>query len=85
MSVHPATHGLPHPRATTAACDVMPPRPVKMPSATYIPPMSSALVSSRTNMHGLSFERFASSAVNTMTPTAAPGDAGSPFATTFSA
>src|ERR1043166_3035653 len=38
------------PRATTAACEVMPPRVVRMPSAACIPWMSSGEVSTRTRM-----------------------------------
>ena len=38
------------PRATTAACEVMPPRVVRMPSAACMPWMSSGLVSTRTRM-----------------------------------
>ena len=38
------------PRATTAAWLVMPPRAVRMPWATAMPPMSSGLVSMRTRM-----------------------------------
>ena len=33
----PETHGLPMPRATTAACEVMPPRVVRIPSAACMP------------------------------------------------
>ena len=33
----PATQHLPIPRATTAACDVIPPRPVRIPCAATIP------------------------------------------------
>ena len=49
-SFAPATQHLPMPRATTAACDVIPPRAVRMPFAAAIPLMSSGLVSSRTRM-----------------------------------
>ena len=38
------------PRATTAACEVMPPRVVRMPSAACMPWMSSGVVSTRTRM-----------------------------------
>mmetsp|Transcript_40144 Transcript_40144/g.59100 ORF Transcript_40144/g.59100 Transcript_40144/m.59100 type:complete len:212 (-) Transcript_40144:1482-2117(-) len=41
----PDTHVLPHPRATTAACDVIPPRDVRMPAARCMPLTSSGLVS----------------------------------------
>ena len=46
----PQTAGRPMPRATTAACDVFPPRAVKMPCAATIPTRSSGLVSRRTRM-----------------------------------
>ena len=46
----PETQGLPMPRATTAACEVLPPRLVRMPCAWKKPWMSSGLVSSRTRM-----------------------------------
>ena len=41
----PQTQGLPIPRATTAAWEVIPPRAVIMPLATCIPLISSGLVS----------------------------------------
>ena len=40
-SAHPAIQHLPIPRATSAACDVIPPCSVKTPSATAIPARSS--------------------------------------------
>ena len=49
-AAHPATQGLPMPRATTAACDVMPPRAVRTPLALIKPWMSSAVVSGRTRI-----------------------------------
>ena len=78
----PATHGLPIPRATTAACDVMPPRVVKMPSAACMPPMSSGEVSTRTRMvlRPALLAASASAAEKTIAPVAAPGDAGKPVA-----
>mmetsp|Transcript_14086 Transcript_14086/g.33213 ORF Transcript_14086/g.33213 Transcript_14086/m.33213 type:complete len:403 (+) Transcript_14086:829-2037(+) len=80
MSVQPHTQGLPHPRATTAACDVIPPRCVRMPLAACMPPMSSAHVSVRTSSESLPsrFNARASSEWKTSCPTAAPGEAGSP-------
>ena len=39
---------LPMPRATTAACEVLPPRLVRMPAAAIMPSRSSGLVSRRT-------------------------------------
>lgn len=80
----PHTHGLPQPRATTAAWLVMPPRAVRMPSAACMPPTSSGDVSRRTRMtfSPCSCHCSASSAVKTTRPTAAPGEAGRPDATT---
>ena len=46
----PTTHGLPMPRATTAACEVMPPVAVRMPCAASMPWMSSGVVSLRTRI-----------------------------------
>ncbi len=46
----PQTHVLPMPRATTAACDVLPPRLVRMPCAAIMPGRSSGLVSRRTRI-----------------------------------
>ena len=46
----PATHGFPIPRATTAACDVMPPCAVSTPRAWMSPWMSSGVVSQRTRI-----------------------------------
>ena len=46
---HPATQGLPIPRATTAACEVIPPCAVRTPRAWISPWMSSGVVSQRTS------------------------------------
>ena len=46
----PQTQVRPIPRATTAACDVLPPRLVRMPRAATIPRKSSGLVSLRTRI-----------------------------------
>ena len=78
----PQTAVFPIPRATTAACEVLPPRLVKIPCAATMPPKSSGLVSRRTK---ITFSPFfeASKAFlesNTTAPTAAPGDAGMPRA-----
>ncbi len=82
ISLHPTTQGFPIPRATTAACEVIPPRAVRIPSAACIPPMSSGDVSSRTRitLSPRPAHASASSAVKTTRPTAAPGEAGSPRA-----
>jgi hypothetical protein len=78
MSPAPATQHLPMPRATTAAWLVMPPRLVRMPSAAFMPRMSSGLVSMRTRITFLpcSAQASASAALNTTWPTAAPGRGG---------
>jgi hypothetical protein len=78
----PHTHVRPMPRATTAACDVLPPRLVSTPAAAIIPPRSSGLVSRRTRITA-SPAAARSTAVaesNTAAPTAAPGDAARPLA-----
>ncbi len=80
----PATQHLPMPRATTAACDVIPPRAVRIPLAAAMPRMSSGLVSGRTRMTVLPSDAHAnaSCASNTTCPDAAPGEAGRPVAIT---
>src|SRR2546425_11742021 len=73
----PHTHVLPMPRATTAACEVLPPREVRMPAAAIMPLRSSGFVSRRTRITD-SPERDHLTAVyesSTTLPTAAPGDA----------
>ncbi|CAB4741073.1 unannotated protein [freshwater metagenome] len=73
------------PRATTAACEVFPPRLVRIPCAATIPTKSSGLVSRRTKITFLP-SREASSArfeSKTTAPTAAPGEAGIPRASSF--
>ena len=86
IASHPATHVFPIWRATTAAWDVIPPFAVRIPRATSIPWMSSGLVSLRTRI--TSFPSVAHStalsAWKTTAPVAAPGEAGSPLATTSS-
>ena len=78
----PHTAGRPMPTATTAAWLVLPPRAVMMPLAAIMPCRSSGVVSSRTRMTAspASPRRSASSAVSTMAPVAAPGDALTPVA-----
>ncbi len=78
----PHTHVRPMPRATTAACEVLPPREVRMPAAATMPDRSSGLVSRRTRM-----TLWPSSAHSTAVaeskaalPTAAPGEAFIPLA-----
>ena len=70
------------PRATTAACEVLPPRLVRMPRATTMPCRSSGLVSLRTRMTSspLSAHSTAVAESNTALPTAAPGEAFMPLA-----
>ena len=76
-SAHPATQGLPIWRATTAACDVAPPRAVRIPCATAMPWKSSGEVSTRTRttFSPRATHSTATSALKTARPTAAPGDA----------
>mmetsp|Transcript_40600 Transcript_40600/g.79489 ORF Transcript_40600/g.79489 Transcript_40600/m.79489 type:complete len:446 (-) Transcript_40600:1203-2540(-) len=85
-SWQPDTQVLPQPRATTAACEVMPPLLVRMPSAACIPLTSSGLVSARTRIAAppCALKASASSGVKTICPTAAPGEAGSPLPITRS-
>ena len=73
----PATQGFPICRATTAACEVMPPRAVSTPCACSTPWMSSGVVSHRTRITACSAlpRSSAVSASNTTAPTAAPGEA----------
>ena len=73
----PTTHGFPIPLATTAAWLVIPPFVVKIPTEEFIPWISSGLVSSLTKITFLPFSASISavSASNTITPTAAPGEA----------
>ena len=91
MVATPETHGKPHPRATTAACDVMPPFCVKKPFEACIPDTSSAEVSTRHKMTpSFGFAFFiakTSSEENATRPTAAPGLAAKPveiFASSYS-
>jgi hypothetical protein len=78
----PATQGLPMPRATTAAWLVMPPRRGQDARAACMPWMSSGLVSRRTRITFSPARACfsAASAVNTILPEAAPGEAGRPGA-----
>ncbi len=80
----PETHGLPIPRATSAACDALPPSAVRMPLAAWKPATSSASVKGRTRITSRpsSPAATASCAVNTIAPLAAPGDAATPSAST---
>ncbi len=76
IELHPLIQHLPIPLATTAAWEVIPPWIVRIPSARFIPSISSGDVSSLTRISPLPC--FTSFAVNTTLPLAAPGDAGSP-------
>ena len=49
----PATHGRPMPRATSAACEALPPSEVRMPRAAWKPATSSASVNGPHEDHGL--------------------------------
>src|SRR6201987_2736204 len=66
------------PRATTAACEVIPPRVVKIPSAACMPWTSSGEVSTRTRitLWPALLSASASSDEKTISPQAAPGEAG---------
>ena len=81
----PTTHGLPQPRATTAAWLALPPVLVRMPLARCIPATSSGDVSLRTSMIGslgyFSACATAASADSTTLPDAPPGLAAMPWAT----
>ena len=80
----PDTHGLPIPRATSAAWEALPPSAVRMPCAAWKPATSSASVNGRTRITArpASAAATASAAVNTISPLAAPGDAATPLAST---
>ena len=76
--------GRPMPRATSAACDALPPSDVRMPTAAWNPATSSASVKGRTRTTALPSRdcSTAAGAVNTIAPLAAPGDAATPRAST---
>ncbi len=78
----PHTQTLPIPRATTAAWLVLPPRLVSTASAAIMPGRSSGVVSRRTRTvcSPAAARRTASAESKTATPTAAPGEAGTPWA-----
>ncbi len=84
-SLAPATHGSPIPLATTAACEVIPPRDVIIPAETDIPPISSGLVSFLHSITSSSLAAHSSAAlaVKTAFPHAPPGDALSPVVRYF--
>ncbi len=68
IASHPTMQHLPHPRATRAACEVIPPRVVRIPAAARMPSMSSGDVSSRMRMVFLpaALASMAASDVNTI-------------------
>ena len=78
----PQTHVRPMPRATTAACEVLPPRLVSTPRATIIPCRSSGVVSLRTRMTSSPRSAHSTAVAQSKTalPTAAPGEAFMPLA-----
>jgi hypothetical protein len=80
----PHTHGRPMPRATSAACEALPPSLVRIPRAASKPATSSASVNGRTRITSLpaAAASTASGAVKTISPLAAPGEAGTPCAST---
>ncbi len=73
----PQTQVFPMPRATTAACEVLPPRLVRTPWAAIMPCRSSGFVSRRTRMtfSPWSAASTAAAEVKTTLPEAAPGEA----------
>ena len=80
----PTTAGRPIPRATSAACDALPPSDVRIPRAAWKPATSSASVNGRTRITSrpAAAASTASAAVNTTSPFAAPGEALTPSAST---
>ncbi len=82
MSAQPTMQHLPQPRATSAACEVMPPLLVRMAWALCMPSTSSGEVSSRTRMtfSPRAAHSTASLEVKTARPLAPPGPAGRPLA-----
>ncbi len=80
----PTTAGIPHPRATTAACEAKPPVDVRIPVARPIPCTSSGEVSARTRITSrpASATATAASGVSAISPQATPGDAGRPVVRT---
>ena len=81
----PHTAGRPIPRATSAAWLALPPSEVTMPRAAKNPATSSASVKGRisTTWRPDSAASTALSAVKTISPLAAPGDAATPRASTW--
>ena len=69
------------PRATSAACEALPPSEVRIPRAALNPATSSASVNGLTRTTGIpsSVAATASAAVKTIAPLAAPGEAGAKF------
>ena len=80
----PTTAGRPIPRATSAACEALPPSEVRIPRAAWKPATSSASVYGRTRITSrpAAAASTASAAVNTTSPFAAPGEALTPSAST---
>ena len=72
------------PRATSAACEALPPSLVRMPFAAWKPATSSASVNgrTRTTSRPSASASSASAAVNTTSPLAAPGEAFTPVVST---
>ena len=70
------------PRATSAACEALPPSEVRIPFAAWKPATSSASVNGRTRITARpsSAAATASGAVKTISPLAAPGEAATPTA-----
>ncbi len=84
ISPQPTIQHLPHPLATSAACDVIPPLVVSIACDLCIPSTSSGEVSSLTRItfSPLAAHATASAEENTTRPLAPPGPAGKPLAIT---
>ena len=70
------------PRATSAACEALPPSEVRMPTAAWKPATSSASVKGRARITSRpsAAASIATSAEKTTSPFAAPGEAATPVA-----
>ena len=80
----PVMAGRPIPRATSAACEALPPVVVRMPLAAAKPATSPASVNERARMTSRpsALADDASAAVKTTSPLAPPGEAAMPIAAT---
>ena len=82
ISPAPTMQHIPHPLATNAAWEVIPPLEVRIAIEALMPSTSSGFVSSLTSttFSPLASQSTASCAVKTAFPVAPPGPAGSPLA-----